>query len=136
MKLDHIGVAVKNLEESLRRWSKILKLTARGIEEIKERGVRVAHLDVAGGPSIELVTPFGAGSPVEKFLNERGEGIHHFCFEVNDIKKTMEEMKKQGIRLVQDRPHKGAGGSLIAFIHPRSFNGVLLELKEKKAHSL
>jgi len=135
MKVDHIGIAVKNLEESLTRWSEFFNGEVRGIEEIKERGVRLVHLALKQGPSIELVTPWGEGSTLEKFLKERGEGIHHFCFEVEDIEKMMEELKKKGIQFVQDKPQKGAGGNLIAFIHPRNFNGVLLELKEKKLAS-
>ncbi len=132
MKIEHIGIAVKNLEKSIEKWSGLLELEVKGIEEIKERGVRLAHLSSKGGPSLELLTPFGEGSALERFLKERGEGIHHFCFEVDNIEKVMEELKKRGIQFVQESPQKGAGESLIAFIHPRNFNGVLIELKEKK----
>ncbi len=95
----------------------------------------MAHLEVEDGPSIELVTPCGEGAPLEKFLKERGEGIHHFCFEVQDIEEAAQRLKEKGIRFVHDRPQKGAEGSLIAFIHPRYFNGVLIELKEKKTQT-
>jgi len=132
MKIEHIGIAVKNLEESLARWADLFNLKVRGVEEIRERGIKLAHLDIEQGPSIELVTPCGEESPVEKFLKEKGEGIHHFCFEVKDIEKVMEELKEKGIHFVQNKPQKGAEGSLIVFIHPRDFNGVLLELKEKR----
>lgn len=135
MKIEHIGIAVNNLEESLALWTERLNLSARGIEEIEERGVKLAHLEVEDGPSIELVTPCGEGSPLEKFLKERGEGIHHFCFEVQDIEEAAQRLKEKGIRFVHDRPQKGAEGSLIAFIHPRYFNGVLIELKEKKTQT-
>lgn len=131
-KVEHIGIAVKNLEESLSRWAEAFGLKTRGIEEIRERGVKIAHLSSGEGPSIELVAPYGEGSTVEKFLKEKGEGIHHVCFEVDDLKKAMEKLKEKGIQFVQDKPYKGAGGSLIVFIHPRSFNGVLVELKEKE----
>ena len=132
MKIEHIGIAVKNLEESLAKWADLFNLKVRGVEEIRERGIKLAHLDIERGPSIELVTPCGEESPVEKFLKEKGEGIHHFCFEVKDIEKVMEELKEKGIHFVQNTPQKGAEGSLIVFIHPRDFNGVLLELKEKR----
>ncbi len=135
MKIEHIGIAVNNLEESLALWTERLNLSARGIEEIEERGVKLAHLEVEDGPCIELVTPCGEGSPLEKFLKERGEGIHHFCFEVQDIEEAAQRLKEKGIRFVHDRPQKGAEGSLIAFIHPRYFNGVLIELKEKKTQT-
>ena len=132
MKVDHIGIAVKDLEGSLERWAKVLNLRVRGVEEIKERGVKVVQLELDEGPSIELVTPSGEESPVEKFIRERGEGIHHFSFEVQDIKGAMRELKEKGIQFIHNEPQKGAEGSWIAFIHPSHFNGVLLELKEKR----
>lgn len=131
-RIDHIGIAVRDLEESLARWEELLGVKARKIEEIKERGVRLVHLDLEKGPSVELVSPFGDESPLAKFIEERGEGIHHFCFKVKDIEKVMEELKKKGIQFVQEKPQKGAEGSLIAFIHPASLNRVLIELKESK----
>jgi methylmalonyl-CoA/ethylmalonyl-CoA epimerase len=132
MKVDHIGIAVRNLEESTEKWTELFGLEVKRVEEIKERGLRLAHLSPKGGPSIELLTPFGEGSALEKFLKERGEGIHHFCFEVENIERAMEELKKKGVQFVQESPQKGAGGSLIAFIHPRNFNSVLIELKQTK----
>lgn len=131
MRIEHIGIAVRNLEESLTLWTGMLNLKARGIEEITERGVKLAHLEIEEGPSIELVTPCGEDSPLEKFLEERGEGIHHFSFEVEDIQSVIEGLKTKGIQFVHDKPQKGAEGSLIAFIHPRHFNGVLIELKQR-----
>lgn len=131
MKIEHIGIAVMNLEESLEKWTNLLSLRVRGVEEITERGVKVASLELDGGPSIELVAPCGEGSPVEKFLKEKGEGIHHFSFEVQDIEAVIRELKGRGIQFIHNEPQKGAEGSRIAFIHPRNFNGVLLELKEK-----
>jgi len=131
-RIDHIGIAVRNLEESLAQWRNLFALESAGIEEVKERGVRLAHLNLERGPSVELVSPLGEGAPVEKFLKERGEGIHHFCLKVKDIQKTMHELKAKGIQFVQEKPYQGAGGSLIAFIHPSGINGVLIELKEDK----
>ena len=135
MKIEHIGIAVNNLEESLTLWTEGLNLSARGIEEIQERGVKLAYLEIDDGPSIELVAPYGEGSPLEKFLRERGEGIHHFCFEVQDVEDAVRRLKGKGIQFVNDKPQKGAEGSLIAFIHPRHFNGVLIELKQKKTQT-
>ena len=135
MKIEHIGIVVNNLEESLTLWAEGLNLRARGIEEIQERGVKLAYLEIDDGPSIELVAPYGEGSPLEKFLRERGEGIHHFCFEVQDVEDAVKRLREKGIQFVHDKPQKGAGGSLIAFIQPRHFNGVLIELKEKKTQT-
>jgi methylmalonyl-CoA/ethylmalonyl-CoA epimerase len=129
-KIDHIGIAVKNLEESLEKWEDLFGLKARKIEELKERNVRLVHLDLEEGPSVELVSPRGEESPLAKFIKERGEGIHHFCFKVKNIERVMKDLKKKGIQFVQEKPQIGAGGSLIAFIHPANINGVLIELKE------
>jgi methylmalonyl-CoA/ethylmalonyl-CoA epimerase len=135
MKIEHIGIAVNNLEESLTLWAEGLNLRVRGIEEIQERGVKLASLEIDDGPSIELVAPYGEGSPLEKFLREKGEGIHHFCFEVQDVEDAVKKLKEKGIQFVHDKPQQGAEGSLIAFIHPRHFSGVLIELKEKKTQT-
>ena len=131
MKIEHIGIAVRDLDRSLNLWTSMLNLEMRGIEEIMERGVKLAHLELEGGSSIELVTPCGEDSPLEKFLDEKGEGIHHFSLEVENIESVMQKLKAKGIQFVHDKPQKGAEGSLIAFIHPRNFNGVLIELKQK-----
>jgi methylmalonyl-CoA/ethylmalonyl-CoA epimerase len=129
--IHHIGIAVENLEESASRWAALFGAKRGVIEEIPERGVRVISLHFAEGPAIELVSPLGRQSAVAKFLEKRGEGIHHFTLEVEDIESTMERLKKAGLELTTDRPHKGAGGSLVIFVHPKSLNGVLLELREK-----
>lgn len=133
MKIEHIGIAVKDLEQSLSLWTRMLNMKSRGIEEITERGVKLAHLEFEEGPSVELVTPCGEDSPLVKFLDEKGEGIHHFSLEVEDLKSDMERLKAKGIQFVHDKPQKGAEGSLIAFLHPRNFNGVLIELKQKES---
>jgi methylmalonyl-CoA epimerase len=130
-KIDHIGIAVKDLDKSISKWMEFLGLNLQGKDEIEERGVKLAELRIEGGPVLELISPLGEESPVQKFLEERGEGIHHFCFEVDDVTEEMERLKEAGIQFVNDQPQKGASGSLIAFIHPRIFNGVLIELKQK-----
>jgi len=130
-RIDHIGIAVKNLEESLKRWIELFGAKVGVVEEIMERRVKVAHLEFEDGSAVELVASLGKDSPIEKFIEEKGEGIHHLSFEVEGIEELMEELKNQGIQFVQERPQKGAEGSRIAFIHPRNLKGVLLELKEK-----
>lgn len=130
--IDHIGIAVKDLEQSLDQWREMFDLRLHGIEEIEERGVKLAQLEVRKGPSVELISPMGKDSPVRKFLQKRGEGLHHVCFEVEDIHKALKTFQNKGVEPIQDEPQKGAQGSLIAFIYPRYFNGVLIELKQKK----
>lgn len=129
-KLDHIGVAVREIETSLSRWEILLNQSTKKIEDIPERGVRVAHLEIPGGGSVELVEPLASHSPVAKFLESRGEGIHHLCFEVENIETSMDELKKNGVRFITDRPVCGAGGGLVVFARPQDMGGVLMELRE------
>ncbi len=131
-RIDHIGIAVHDLKRSLRHWEKSLGITGRGIEELESNGVVCAHLRPADGPELELLAPWDEASPVAKFLAKRGEGIHHICLEVEDIRASISVLEKRGIDCIRREPHRGAGGDLVVFIHPRHFNGVLLELKEKK----
>jgi len=131
-RIDHLGIAVKDLEESLKRWKELFGVKVGVVEEIKERGVKVAHLEFEDGSAIELVASLGEDSPIEKFIKEKGEGIHHLSFEVEGIEEVMKVLKDKGIRFIQERPQNGAEGSKIAFIHPRNLKGVLLELKEKR----
>jgi methylmalonyl-CoA/ethylmalonyl-CoA epimerase len=132
IKLNHIGIAVRNLEQSLEKWKKLFSVKEHNIEDIKDRGVRLVQLDLEGGASVELIEAIGEESPIKRFLEKNGEGIHHFCFEVNDINKAMKELREKGIKFVDGKPKKGGEGSLIAFIHPNNINGVLIELKEKR----
>jgi len=128
--IHHIGVAVKNLEESASRWAALFGAERGAVEEIPERGVRIIQLHFREGPAVELASPLGGQSAVAKFLEKHGEGIHHFALEVEDIEGTVEMLKKAGFELTTDRPQAGAGGSLIVFVHPKSLNGVLLELRQ------
>ncbi len=130
--IHHIGVAVKNLEESLARWQSLFAVEAGSLEEIPERGVRLTHLAFGQGPSLELVSPLGSDSPVARFLEKRGEGIHHLTLEVENLESVMEWLKGAGLTFTDEKPRRGAGGSLVAFVHPQSLNGVLLELREEK----
>jgi len=130
-RIDHIGIAVRDLKRSLLHWEKHLGLYNRGIEELEAGGVICAHLKPEDGPELELLTPWDESSTVAKFLARHGEGIHHICLEVDNIFSSIKEFKDQGIECTRREPNRGAGGDLVVFIHPRHFNGVLVELKEK-----
>jgi methylmalonyl-CoA/ethylmalonyl-CoA epimerase len=127
MKIDHIGIATRQLEEGLAVWRDALGLQLDRTEEVAEQGVRIAMLQV-GDTHIELLEALNADSPVGKFLAKRGPGIHHIAVEVPDIKAALAELKDKGARLIDETPRVGAGGCLVAFVHPSTTNGVLLEL--------
>ncbi|MGI9167203.1 MAG: methylmalonyl-CoA epimerase [Pyrinomonadaceae bacterium] len=127
MKIDHIGIATRQLEEATAVWRDALGLEVDSTEKIVEQGVRIAMLPI-GETHIELLEPLGQDSPVGKFLEKRGPGLHHIAVRVNDIRGTLAQLKKTGARLIDETPRVGAGGCLVAFIHPSSVNGVLLEL--------
>jgi len=128
--IHHIGIAVFNLEESLATWAALFGATPGRVEDIPERGVRLVHLRFAEGSQIELLAPLGEASPVAKFLESRGEGVHHLTFEVDDIKTALGELTRAGLQLVSEKSQTGAGGAQVAFIHPRSLNGVLVEIRQ------
>ncbi len=130
MKIDHLGIATKEIAEALKFWQGALGLENIHTEEVSEQKVRVAMLPI-GETNIELLEPTSEDSPVAKFLAKRGAGIHHIAVEVKDIKKSLEKLKSEGARLIDETPKVGAGGCLIAFVHPKSTGGVLLELVEK-----
>ncbi len=129
-KVDHIGIAVRNLDESLAVYRDVLGLEFHGFETVAEQKVRVAKL-TGGADTIELLEPTDSDSPIGKFLEKRGPGIHHVCLAVDDIEKTLERFKEKGLRLIDETPRIGAGGCRIAFVHPASTGGVLIELSEK-----
>jgi LAO/AO transport system kinase len=131
-RLDHIGVAVRRIEERLPLYRDVLGLELRGIEQVAGEGVRVALLP-AGRTRIELVEPVSEGSPVGRFLEARGEGIHHVCFEVEDLEAALVRVGDAGFQVVGSPGRPGAEGSRIAFIHPRATGGVLIELRETGA---
>jgi methylmalonyl-CoA epimerase len=126
--MDHVGVAVKNLDEAISVYRDILGFKLLGVHVLTERKVKVAFLSTGGETQIELLEPLGSESPVAKFLESRGEGIHHIAVKVDNIEKTLEELKKKGVMLVDEKPRTGAEGKRIAFVHPKSTKGVLLEL--------
>ena len=128
-KVDHIGIAVKSIAETLKLYEGVLGLKVSGFEDVQEQGVRVAMLPI-GESRIELLEPLNADSPVEKFMSKRGEGIHHLSICVDNIEAALERFKAAGVRLIDASPRRGAGNSKIAFIHPAGMHGVLLELVE------
>jgi methylmalonyl-CoA/ethylmalonyl-CoA epimerase len=130
-KVDHIGIAVRSLETTLPFYTEVLKLPLLGIEEVDSQKVRVAFLK-AGETKIELLEPTTVESTIAQFIEKRGEGMHHIALGVNSIEERIIEMKEKGIRMIDEEPRIGAGGAHIAFMHPKSASGVLVELCEKK----
>lgn len=127
MKLDHIGIAVRDLDEAGASYEK-LGLEEAGRERLEDQGVEVRVFRL-GETRIELLKPLGEG-PLARFLERRGEGLHHLAIAVDDIEKELERLREAGVQLVDERPRRGFGGTRIAFIHPKSMNGVLIELVE------
>ncbi len=130
LKLDHIGIAVKDLQESLRFYEEILGLKCEGTEVVEEQKVRVAFLPV-GDTEVELLESTDEDGPIAKFIEKKGEGIQHLAFRVDNIEAAIEEMKEKGMRMIDEKPRYGAGGAKIAFCHPKSTNGILVELSER-----
>ena len=129
MKIEHIGIATRSLDDAIGFWRDALELDVVATEEVAEQGVRVAMLPI-GETRVELLEPTSEASPIAKFLEKRGAGVHHIAVRVEDIRGTLARLKEQGLRLIDEAPRVGAGGCLVAFIHPSSANGVLLELVE------
>jgi len=128
--IEHIGIAVKNLEEAITVYRDIFGFKLEGVHILNERKVKVAFFSV-GESRIELLEPLGSDSAVAKFLEARGEGIQHLAVKVKNLEAVLEELKSKGVTLVDESPRAGAEGTRIAFVHPKSTRGVLLELVEK-----
>jgi methylmalonyl-CoA/ethylmalonyl-CoA epimerase len=129
LKVDHIGIAVKSLDEGLSFWHDALGLRLAGTETVETEGVRVAFLP-AGESRVELLEAQRPDSPIGKFIAKRGEGIHHITFQVEAIQPVLDGLKARGVPLLDDTPRTGAGGTKVAFLHPRAAGGVLVELVE------
>jgi len=127
MKINHLGIATKGIDEALGFWADALGLENVHSEIVEDQKVRVAMLPI-GESRIELLEPTSNDSPISKFLEKRGAGIHHIAIEVDDIEAALEQLKAKGMRLIDQSPRIGAEGCLVAFVHPSSSNGVLLEL--------
>jgi methylmalonyl-CoA epimerase len=128
--LNHIGVAVANVDEAKKLFCDALGFRCTDEKTLPERGVKIAFLD-AGNTTIELLEGIGESSTVAKFVRERGPGVHHLCFEVNGIERVMRELAADGMRLIDEKTRPGAEGKPVAFLHPKSTMGVLVELIEK-----
>jgi methylmalonyl-CoA/ethylmalonyl-CoA epimerase len=126
-RIDHVALVVEDIEAALGFWRDALGLQVADVEEVPEQEAVVAFLPL-GDSSIELVKPTQETSGTAKFLQKRGPGIHHICFEVDDIEATMQRLQDRGVRLINDHPVNGAGGTRVAFIHPSAAFGVLIEL--------
>ena len=129
--LDHIGIAIKSIE--LARVYELLGLTIDHVEVVDSQKVKTAFLSV-GDSNLELLEPTSPESPIAKFIETKGEGIHHLCFRVDRIEPHLERLKAAGYRLVNEAPVPGAHGCRVAFLHPSAGNGVLIELSEKDNH--
>jgi methylmalonyl-CoA/ethylmalonyl-CoA epimerase len=129
MKIEHIGVAVSSLEEAVAAWTGNLGLEVSGYEDVPEEGVRVAMLPL-GESRIELLESTRPDSPVGRFLARRGPGVHHLAIRVGNIDAALAKLRAAGARVLEPAPREGAGGTRVAFLHPASMNGVLLELVE------
>ncbi|MDI7276273.1 MAG: methylmalonyl-CoA epimerase [Anaerolineae bacterium] len=129
-RIDHIGIAVADLASALDFYDGMLGLPASEVEEVPDQGVRLAVLPV-GESRLELLQSTAPDGPVGRFIEKRGEGIHHICFEVDDIEAALAALRDAGVRLIDEQPRTGVGGRRIAFLHPRSSHGVLIELSER-----
>jgi methylmalonyl-CoA/ethylmalonyl-CoA epimerase len=129
--IEHIGIAVTNLEESIRFYEDKLGLKCYSIEEVKDQKVKTAFLMV-GQTKIELLQSTDPEGPIGKFIEKKGEGIHHLAFAVKEIEKVLPELENNGVQLIDKTPRKGAEGLDIAFLHPKSSRGVLMEICEDK----
>lgn len=129
-KIDHIGVAVQNIEKALSLFRDVLGMEVGGTEEVKTQKVRVTFLPV-GDTRLELIEPTQEDSNIAKYLTNKGEGIHHIALEVSNIQECLDQLKKEGVRLINEEPVPGAHDTRIAFIHPKGTHGMLLELVEK-----
>ena len=131
MKLSHIGIAVEDLEQAERIFSDLLSAEPGHVSEVPDQKIKAMFFPLDDGSAVELLMPTDSDSPIKKFIEKRGPGIHHLAFVVGNIEKKLEELKAKGYRLIDETPRIGATGKKIAFMHPSSTSGVLIELKEE-----
>jgi methylmalonyl-CoA/ethylmalonyl-CoA epimerase len=129
--IDHIGIAVKSIEQAGKFYTDVLGLKIMDIENVADQKVNVAFLPITDS-EVELLQSTHVDGPVAKFIETKGEGIQHIAYRVENIEAALAELKAKGVRLIDEKPRKGAGGALIAFIHPKETNGVLVEICERK----
>ena len=131
LKIDHLGIAVHSIEEAKKLFQDTLGLKFEGSETVTEQKVTTAFFPV-GDSEVELLESTAPDGPIAKYLEKRGEGIQHIAFRVENIEEALAELKEKGIRLIDEKPRMGAGGAKIAFLHPKSTHGVLIELSERE----
>ena len=131
LKIDHLGIAVHSIEEAKKLFQDTLGLVFEGSETVAEQKVTTAFFPV-GDSEVELLESTAPDGPIAKYLEKRGEGIQHIAFRVENIEEALAELKEKGIRLIDEKPRKGAGGAKIAFLHPKSTHGVLIEISERE----
>ena len=131
LKIDHLGIAVKSIDEGKKFWTDALGLEFEGTEIVVEQKVITAFFPV-GESEVELLESTAPDGPIASYLEKKGQGIQHVAFRVENIEAALNELKEKGIRLIDEKPRTGAGGAKIAFLHPKSTNGVLVELCERK----
>jgi len=129
-KIDHIGIAVKSIEKAKHLFENILNLKIIGEEIIEEQKVKVAFIPL-GDSELELLESTSPDGPIARFIEKKGEGIQHIAFKVENLESILDVLKEKGIRLIDEKPRYGAGGAKIAFLHPKSTNGILIELCER-----
>jgi methylmalonyl-CoA/ethylmalonyl-CoA epimerase len=130
LKIDHLGIAVNSIEDGKNFWTDALGLEFEGSETVEEQKVTTAFFPV-GESEVELLESTSPDGPIAKFLEKKGQGIHHVAFRVENVEKALAELKEKGIRLIDEKPRMGAGGAKIAFLHPKATNGILVELCER-----
>lgn len=130
LQIDHIGIAVNSNAAAKKFWSGTLGLPYEGEEIVEEQKVTTAFLPV-GESEVELLETTDPSGPISKFIEKKGQGVHHIAFRVEDIEQALSELKEKGIQLIDETPRKGAGGARIAFLHPRATGGILVELCQR-----
>ena len=128
--IDHIGIAVNNIKEALPFWESALGVKCTGTETVEDQKVTTAFLPIKES-EIELLEATSPDSPIAKFIEKKGEGIHHLAIRVDDLEKALAELKEKGVKLIDEQPRRGAGGAMIAFLHPKATGGILLELSQR-----
>lgn len=130
-KIDHIGIAVRDLNEAIKFYQEVLGLKVTEIEEVPDQKVRVAFLPT-GDSEVELLESTSPDGPIARFIEKNGEGVQHIAFRVDNLEEKLAELKSKGVRLIDEKPRRGAGGAMIAFLHPKSTFGTLVEICERK----
>lgn len=128
--IDHIGIAVNSIEESLKFWEGTLGIKCAGVETVEDQKVKTAFLPIKES-ELELLEATSSESPVAKFIEKKGEGIHHIAIRVDNLEEALAELKTKGVKLIDETPRRGAGGAMIAFLHPKATGGILLELSQR-----